>query len=449
MGSVLQISMRALPPQWILLLLFIPSIPALCDIDRDGPGRYCDNYAGVRRLTPAKYRAIMFKTRKIYQLCEDTFHTLSYNRVCRTFRPFWSCEELPYDATLGEQIKLWAENMENGWAENWIDRYEGVNISYNELPSIRATLDRLENVLNMTAMDLEYEILIAPIKTMIIPADRKHIQFLTSDQFQKAIDDLFCERWTDIRFSSEHPEILTIFNVKGVEQPLEEFEELLGETRMLVETSVYELIIKKVVEKINSTMQQLKPDANVHKLFLEMKEGKNAKLEHLFLRIYEAMQTDGFLRRLDSEVQDICFEIFCKRNVIPFARENWVLDEIEKTLRFLGKFVGQNNKLDMVRLLQEFQTTFPDRLKDIADNISWLFDEFLRQWMFGGQLISRAESLTLPGRCEEFLCEDFIFTEEEFLIRYYASQFFTFLPDYLYGSVQVLYKYVNGGGESD
>merc|ERR1719184_480177 len=104
-------------------------------------------------------------------------------------------------------------------------------------------------------MDLDYEMLIAPIKTLITPADQKHIKFSTSDQFLKAIDDLFCESYTDIKFSSKHPEIITIFNVEGVEQPLEEFEELLEETRMLVQSSVYELIIKKFVEKMNSTMQ--------------------------------------------------------------------------------------------------------------------------------------------------------------------------------------------------
>merc|ERR1711942_439834 len=79
MGSKDQATMQA-SPLILTVVLLVPSITA-----------YYDEYAAVRKFTPVRYRGLVFKARKMYQMCENRLSTLSFNNLCDTVWPFWDC----------------------------------------------------------------------------------------------------------------------------------------------------------------------------------------------------------------------------------------------------------------------------------------------------------------------------------------------------------------------
>ena len=102
-----------LAKNWGLLYMLIMIIPAITWSEGMS---YCnDGYAAIRQLTPPRYRGLMFQARKVYQLCENTFHTLSYNRVCDTLYPFVACRvDHSYDTTIiGAAMQAYAKKLED------------------------------------------------------------------------------------------------------------------------------------------------------------------------------------------------------------------------------------------------------------------------------------------------------------------------------------------------
>merc|ERR1719431_2214324 len=96
--------MMELPLRLVSLVIILASN----SLQQDYYDKYCDSYAAMRRLTPARYRGLVMEGRKIYQLCGDNLSTLSYNRVCEIISPIWYCDMKPHDTTMGARIQEYA-----------------------------------------------------------------------------------------------------------------------------------------------------------------------------------------------------------------------------------------------------------------------------------------------------------------------------------------------------
>ena len=73
-----QATMQASPLILTLtMVLLVPTITA-----------HYDEYAAIRKFTPVRYRGLVFKARKMFQMCENRLSTLSYSNLCDTVWPW-------------------------------------------------------------------------------------------------------------------------------------------------------------------------------------------------------------------------------------------------------------------------------------------------------------------------------------------------------------------------
>merc|ERR1712002_288217 len=155
-------------------------------------------------------------------------------------------------------------------------------------------------------------------------------------------------------------DIQNIFDAEGMEaMETERFAELVELTKYVVGNTIYELITKDFILKMSNLLQHLKPEDpnNVVTMLYKHYTGNIPRLENLFLRILEGLQTDDFFEKLDSVFKDFCG-----------TRKNYSLlqntiEHLKEICQFVAKFVGNNKKLDMLKLMTELKNSFPDNFK--------------------------------------------------------------------------------------
>jgi len=283
-----------LTKEWALLLML--TIPVITSVDLN----YCkDGYAAMRQLTPPRYRGLMLQARKVYQLCENTFHTLSYNRVCGTVYPFVDCRvDYSQDTTMGAVLQNYAEMAERSWAGSWVNNYESFSPQIgpgpgddNMDPLIASRLSSLEGHFNSTVEQLviEAKLFLGQMSNMI-----------ETPAFKKAIDGLTCH------FDGTNTNMTDILTM--AKQKFNAHKEESSEERThFVKEVLYEYATKKLLQTVADVLEHFKPDV---KKIIDMSNklygGENPRLEHLILRILEEMQTDRFLQRIDLLFKDVC-----------------------------------------------------------------------------------------------------------------------------------------------
>merc|ERR1719347_1268816 len=101
-------------PLILTMVLLVPTITA-----------YQDEYAAVRKFTPVRYRGLVFKARKMYQMCENRLSTLSFNNLCDTVWPFWDCEiKYGNGKSMGGYIQDLVARLETDMAKSWANDYK-------------------------------------------------------------------------------------------------------------------------------------------------------------------------------------------------------------------------------------------------------------------------------------------------------------------------------------
>merc|ERR1719193_1111217 len=232
----------------LLMMLTFPVITCSENLN------YCkDGHAATRQLTPPRYRGLMFKARKVYQLCENTFHTLSYNRVCDTFYPFVDCSRVDhsYDTTIGAALQNYAERLERSWAGSWVNNYEsfspqlGLGPSGGDMdPVIASTLSSLETYFNSTVEQLVLE-----TKLTL----REMSNLINTPAFKEAIDGLRCHfDGTNINMTDIQTMAKQKFNAHK--------EESSEERTHFVKEVLYEGVTKKLLQTIADLLEHFKPD---------------------------------------------------------------------------------------------------------------------------------------------------------------------------------------------
>merc|ERR1712179_630018 len=195
MGSAVLAIMKELPLRLVSLVIILTSN----SLQQDYYDKYCDSYAAMRRLTPARYRGLVMEGRKIYQLCGDNLSTLSY------------CDMKPHDTTMGARIQEYAGMQQFAWAKNWVNSYDGVHTRVQVFDrEIQTTLSALGEAFNSTADKLlsEAELNLKQIS--------KVIQESTFDQFHEVFAEITCNNEREAE-SLNLPVIRKVFNLEGIE----------------------------------------------------------------------------------------------------------------------------------------------------------------------------------------------------------------------------------------
>ena len=251
-----QTTMQAILPAQVLALLIMLTISGTTS-SPDMNYRQ-DWYAAMRKVTPARYRGLLFQARKVYQLCEDeSITSLSYNRVCDAFYPFVDCSvDHRYDSTMGAVLRGYAGRLELGLVGDWVNNYEGFSPAGlgpgggNLDSMIESTLTSLEGYFNSTADQfvLEAKSTIRDISDRIL-----------SPGFIEAIDGL--SQGTFRRVNVNTSDLRLVFVTIGkTEFNGEKFEERIEEIIHFVKEVLFESITKKLLDKIQDLLQYFKPD---------------------------------------------------------------------------------------------------------------------------------------------------------------------------------------------
>merc|ERR1711970_261640 len=353
MGSAVLAIMMELP----LRLLSLVIILASNSLQQDYYDKYCDSYAAMRRLTPARYRGLVMEGREVYQLCGDNLSTLSYNRVCEIISPIWYCDMKPHDTTMGARIQEYAGMQEFAWAKNWVNSYDGVYTHVRVFDrKIQTTLSALGEAFNSTADKLlsEAELNLKQIS--------KVIQESTFDQFHEVFAEITCNYEREAE-SLNLPVIRKVFNLEAIEYlDDDDLTNLIKETKNVVSHAVYRYLIEELIDRIEDLMQHLNLDQN-WEYFHSINTGNIPKLEHLFLRIYEEIRTDQFLQRLDLAAKNTCGEIGAYRWFFVQS----MIEGLNTMGQYVTTFITENNKLDVLQMLTEFKSNFAARLKERTD----------------------------------------------------------------------------------
>jgi len=309
--------------------------------------------------------------------------------------------------------------LEMDYAKEWVNSYEHAERVFNHDAGfdldpegqIRTSLLSLENTINSTTKQLvsEAEIIFIDIS--------KAIQTSTLTQFKELCVQLTCDYNSDSEIGLKLKTLLNtrdiqnIFDVEGIEaMKTEKFEELVDITKYVVSNTIYELITKNFILKMSDLLQHLKPDDPNHvgTMFYRYYTGNIPRLEHLFLRILEGVQTDEFFEKLDSVFKDVC----ATRNNYSLLLNT--IEHLKKSFQFVAKFVGNDKKLDMLKLLIELKNSFPDIFKDTAEKINHRIDDLFMIAMEGRlawQLNYKSLSLVLPDCTEKAECGEILLEE--------------------------------------
>merc|ERR1712179_124951 len=423
MGSAVLAIMMELPLRLVSLVIILASN----SLQQDYYDKYCDSYAAMRRLTPAKYRGLVMEGRKIYQLCGNNLSTLSYNRVCEIISPIWYCDMKPHDTTMGARIQEYAGMQEFAWAKNWVNSYDGVYTRVQVFDrEIQTTLSALGEAFNSTADKLlsEAELNLKQIS--------KVIQESTFDQFHEVFAEITCNNEREAE-SLNLPVIRKVFNLEGIEDlDDDDLTNLIKETKNVVSHAVYRYLIEEFIDRIEDLLQHLNSEIKTkqnYDLFYSMDKGKIPKLEHLFLRIYEEIRTDKFLQRLDLAAKSTCGEIGTYR--WWFVRG--LIEGLNTMVQCVTTFITENKKLDVLQMLTEFKSNFAARLKERADKFVDKLDDVLEYGIKEGrltfQLNHKMMSLILPDCSKYAECNE-ILLENYFWGRYHTLQALVKLPSY-------------------
>merc|ERR1712179_533330 len=387
MGSAVLAIMMELPLRLVSLVIILTSN----SLQQDYYDKYCDSYAAMRRLTPARYRGLVMEGRKIYQLCGDNLSTLSANITYLVLR---------YEAA----------RHNHGGSHTGICR------------EIQTTLSALGEAFNSTADKLlsEAELNLKQIS--------KVIQESTFDQFHEVFAEITCNYEREAE-SLNLPVIRKVFNLEGIEYlDDDDLTNLIKETKNVVSHAVYKYLIEELIDRMEDLMQHLNPDPKWN-LFNSMNTGNIPKLEHLFLRIYEEIRTDQFLQRLDLAAKNTCGEI----GAYKWWFMRVMIEGLNTMVQYVTTFITENNKLDVLQMLTEFKSNFAARLKERTDKLVDKLDDVLEYGIKEGrltfQLNHKMMSLILPdcskyAECNELLLENY------FLGRYHALQALVKLPSY-------------------
>ena len=289
----------------VLMVLLVPTITA-----------YYDEYAAMRKFTPVRYRGLVFKARKMFQMCENRLSTLSYSNLCDTVWPFWNCDSDRYGngQSVGAYIQDLAAKWETSLAKNWANDYmdnpkpEAGGPGGLDWPETMRDIliHSLEADFNTTAGRLvsEAESVLRDISTMI-----KSSSF---EKFEESLNDFtLVSNQIDAFFTT--PDIRMLFDVEGFEDYNDsKLEALIEDTKHVVFDALKDIIIDQILKIVEDVWNMNKPNPEtVFNLFYEIASGKNPDLEHLFLRILEDICTEIQLLRT-LVVQDITTPvIFC------------------------------------------------------------------------------------------------------------------------------------------
>merc|ERR1712179_424489 len=415
MGSAVLAIMMELPLRLVSLVIILASN----SLQQDYYDKYCDSYAAMRRLTPARYRGLVMEGRKIYQLCGDNLSTLSYNRVYEIISPIWYCDMKPHVTTMGARIQEYAGMQEFAWAKNWVNSYDGVRTYVRDFDrEIQTTLSALGEAFNSTADKLlsEAELNLKQIS--------KVIQESTFDQFHEVFAEITCNYEIEAE-SLNLPVIRKVFNLEGIEYlDDDDLTNLIKETKNVVSHAVYKYLIEELIDR----MEDLNPDPKWN-LFNSMNTGNIPKLEHLFLRIYEEIRTDQFLQRLDLAAKNTCGEI----GAYKWWFMRVMIEGLNTMVQYVTTFITENNKLDVLQMLTEFKSNFAARLKERTDKLVDKLDDVLEYGIKEGrltfQLNHKMMSLILPDCSKYAECNE-ILLENYFWGRYHTLQALVKLPSY-------------------
>lgn len=326
--------------------------------------------------------------------------------------------------------------LEMDYAKEWINGYEhspagpGPGPAWDPEEEIRSSLLSLENAINSTTKQLvsEAELILIDIS--------KAIQSSTLTQFKELCVQLTCDYNSDSDLQSKLKKLFNsegvqnIFDVEGTEDiQMEKFGQLVEITKYVVSNTIYDLITKNFILKMSDLLQHLKPDDPNHVVTMLYKSytGKIPRLEHLFLRILEGVQTDEFFEKLDSVFKDFCAT---KKNYSLLLN---TIEHLKKSFHFVAKYVGKNKKLDMLKLLTELKNSFPDIFKDTAEKINHRIDDlfmFAMEGKLSWQLNYKSLSLVLPDCAEKAECGE-ILLEEYWWGRYKVCGLLLYLHDFI------------------
>merc|ERR1712179_76832 len=387
MGSAVLAIMMELPLRLVSLVIILTSN----SLQQDYYDKYCDSYAAMRRLTPARYRGLVMEGRKIYQLCGDNLSTLSANITYLVLR---------YEAA----------RHNHGGSHTGICR------------EIQTTLSALGEAFNSTADKLlsEAELNLKQIS--------KVIQESTFDQFHEVFAEITCNNEREAE-SLNLPVIRKVFNLEGIEDlDDDDLTNLIKETKNVVSHAVYKYLIEELIDRMEDLMQHLNPDPKWN-LFNSMNTGNIPKLEHIFLRIYEEIRTDQFLQRLDLAAKNTCGEI----GAYKWWFMRVMIEGLNTMVQYVTTFITENNKLDVLQMLTEFKSNFAARLKERTDKLVEKLDDVLEYGIKEGrltfQLNHKMMSLILPDCSKYAECNE-ILLENYFWGRYHTLQALVKLPSY-------------------
>merc|ERR1711872_15056 len=290
MGSKDQATMQAIP-LILTMVLLVPTITA-----------YYDEYAALRKFTPVRYRGLVFKARKMYQMCENRLSTLSYSNLCNTVWPFWNCDSNRYGngksvgAYIQDLAAKWETALANNWANDYMDaRKPEVGPGGLDWPETMRDklIYSLEADFNTTAGRLVSE------AESVLRALSKKIKSSSFEKFEESLNEFtLSSNKIDAFFTT--PDIRMLFDVEGFEDYNDsKLEALIEETKHVVFDALKDIVIDQILKIVEDVMNIIKPNpATVLNLFYEIDSGKNPDLEHLFLRVLEEIRTERFLQRL-------------------------------------------------------------------------------------------------------------------------------------------------------
>merc|ERR1712142_473783 len=364
MGSKDQATMQATP--LILTMVFlVPTITA-----------YQDEYAAVRKFTPVRYRGLVFKARKIFQMCENRLSTLAYNNLCDTVWPFWNCNGKRYghDKSVGAYIQDLAAKWETGLAKNWANDYMDARkpeVGPGGLDWPETMRDKLiyslEADFNTTAGRLVSE------AESVLRALSKKIKSSSFEKFEESLNEFtLSSNQIDAFFTT--PDIRMLFDVEGFEDYNDsKLEALIEETKHFVFGALKDIIIDQILKIVEDVWNMNKPNPeSVLNLYYDIDSEKNPDLEHLFLRILEEIRTERFLQRLDSAFKDACSARYYYTSTLLHN----AVEGMNRATKFVTKFINAKKKLDLVGMITEFKTIFPKTLEESVGSISQRFGGF-------------------------------------------------------------------------
>merc|ERR1712142_227272 len=415
MGSKDQATMQATP--LILTMVFlVPTITA-----------YQDEYAAVRKFTPVRYRGLVFKARKIFQMCENRLSTLAYNNLCDTVWPFWNCNGKRYghDKSVGAYIQDLAAKWETGLAKNWANDYMDARkpeVGPGGLDWPETMRDKLiyslEADFNTTAGRLVSE------AESVLRALSKKIKSSSFEKFEESLNEFtLSSNQIDAFFTT--PDIRMLFDVEGFEDYNDsKLEALIEETKHFVFGALKDIIIDQILKIVEDVWNINKPNPeSVLNLYYDIDSEKNPDLEHLFLRILEEIRTERFLQRLDSAFKEACSARYYYTSTLLHN----AVEVMNRAAKFVTRFINAKKKLDLVGMITEFKTIFPKKLEESVGMISQRFGGFNEKMAVHASIRLVAFILQdCDDECQEILLKNDLWANYHMLV--YMSN----IPNYVY-----------------